>query len=92
MGVILRVDRQRAFLRDGEWRSADLALEQRLNALTAKWIEETGGPGLDSPEPEMDLAREVSRRTGGRVLLQSRANQKRSARVYFARRQYKLAF
>jgi len=92
MGVIVTVGRQKAFLRDGEWRSADRELEERLNHLTAEWIAATGGPGLDSADPESEVADEISRSTGGRVTLQSKSNAKRSARIYFARRQYKLAF
>jgi len=92
MGVILTVGRQKAFLREGEWRSADRGLEQRLNHLTSEWIVSTGGPSLDSQDPELDVAIEISRSTGGRVVLQSRSDQRRTARIYFARRQYKLAF
>jgi len=90
MGVVLSVSRQRAFLRDGEWRCADPQLERRLNQVTENWIVASGGPGLSSPDPEMEVALEISRRVGGRVLMQSPANARRSARVYFSRRQYKL--
>ena len=92
MGVILSLGRQKAFLRDGEWRCADLALERRLNYLTTQWIVETGGPKLNSPDPEVETARELERLTGGRVLLQSKSNARKAARIYFARRQYRLAF
>jgi hypothetical protein len=92
MGVILSVQRQKAFLRDGEWRCADSSLETRLNEATAAWIETTGGPKLSSEDPEIELAREMERQLGGRIVLQSAANRKRSARVYFAKRQYRLAF
>lgn len=92
MGVILSLGRQKAFLRDGEWRCADLAIEQQLNLITNQWISETGGPRLDSPDPEVEAARELARRTGGRLLLQSKSNARKSARIYFARRQYRLAF
>jgi hypothetical protein len=92
MGVILALGKQKAFLRDGEWRCADLALEKKLNEITGAWILETGGPKLDAPDPEVEVARELARQTGGRLLLQSKSNAKRAARIYFARRQYKLAF
>lgn len=92
MGVILGLGRQKAFLRDGEWRCADLALEQQLNHITSQWIAETGGPKLDSPDPEVEAAHELARRTGGRVLLQSKSNARKAHRIYFARRQYRLAF
>jgi hypothetical protein len=92
MGVIITIDKQKAILRDGEWRSASKALETQLNVITTSWIEETGGPGLDSSDPEMEVAREVAQRTGGHLLLQSKANTRRAARTYFARRQYRLSF
>jgi hypothetical protein len=92
MGVILTVDRQKAILRDGEWRSADRSLETRLNEWTSSWILETGGPRLDASDPEMEVAKEMARRSNGRILLQSPSNARRSARVYFARRQYTFSF
>ncbi len=92
MGVILTLGRQKAFLRDGEWRSADLDLERRLNESTGAWILATGGPSLNSPDPEAEVAKELARVTGGRVLLQSKSNARKSARIYFARRQYRLEF
>lgn len=92
MGVILSVDRQKAILRDGEWRSADRALESTLNQWTSDWILATGGPRLDASDPELEVAKEMARRTNGRILLSSPSNARRSARVYFARRQYTFSF
>jgi hypothetical protein len=92
MGIVVSVHRQKAFLRDGVWRSADAALESGLNQTTEQWILETGGPDLDSLDPEYDVAREIMRRSGGRILLQSRGKPKEAARVWFSRRQYKLMF
>ena len=92
MGVVLRVGRQKAFLRDGEWWSADPDLEQRLNEITQSWIEETGGPPLSSADPEREAAREISRRAGGRILLHVPANGESASRTWFRKRQYRLAF
>lgn len=92
MGVVLKVGRQRAFLRGGEWRCADPSLEVRLNETLQSWIEESGGPPLSSQDPEADAAREVARRMQGRILMSVPANRRQSQRDYFARRQYKLAF
>jgi hypothetical protein len=92
MGVVLKVGRQRAFLRNGEWRCADAGVELLLNQTLQGWIEESGGPSLSSQEPEADAAREVARRVGGRILMSVPANRRQSQRDYFARRQYKLAF
>jgi hypothetical protein len=92
MGVVLKVGRQRAFLRGGEWRCADPVLETQLNQTLQSWIEECGGPALSSADPEADAAREVARRVSGKILMSVPANRRQSQRDYFARRQYKLAF
>lgn len=92
MGVVLKVGPGKAFLRRGEWRAADPDLEDELNTITQVWIEETGGPPLNAQDPEWDAAVEVARRSGGRILGHSPANRKASARIYFARRQYRFAF
>lgn len=88
----MRVGKQKAFLRDGEWRSADRALEDRLNALTQDWVEESGGPALDSQDPELDAAKVVAKRAHGRIQLHTPTDPRVAARTWFARRQYKLAF
>lgn len=92
MGVVMRVGKQKAFLRDGEWRSADQALEDRLNGITQSWIEETGGPALTSSDPELEAAKVIARRAHGRILLHTPSDARVAARTWFARRQYKLAF
>jgi len=92
MGVVLAIGRKRAFLRDGQWWSADPRLEETLNELTRLWVEETGGPSLKSHDPEREAAREIARRSGGRLLLHAPAPGRRAHRVWFSQRQYKLAF
>jgi hypothetical protein len=92
MGVVLRIRRQKAFLRDGEWRAADKALESELNRATTEWILATGGPPLDASDPELTVARHIARQTGGRVLLHSRCPPKEGSRTYFALRQMPLPF
>jgi hypothetical protein len=88
----MRVRRQKAFLREGEWRCANPDLERELNEIQQLWIVETGGPPLSAKDPEAVAAREVARRSGGRILLHIPADRRNSARTYFARRQLKLAF
>lgn len=92
MGVVVKVGRQRAILRGGEWRCADARVESMLNDTMQAWIEECGGPSLSSPDPETDAAEAVAGRVDGRVLLSVPANPRQAHRVYFARRQYRLAF
>lgn len=92
MGVVLRVRKQKAFLRDGEWRSADLNLERELNTLSTEWILSTGGPDLGAHDPELELARYVAKAAHGRILLHAPCPPKDGARTYFALRQFSLPF
>jgi hypothetical protein len=92
MGVIVAFGRKKAFLRDGAWRSSDAQLEERLNGLTRSWVEETGGPALNSLDPERDVARFIARQAGGRLGLHTPVKGRRAHRVWFAQRQYRLAF
>lgn len=90
MGIVVRFRDQKSFLRQGAWRSADLRLEAQLNALTEEWIQATGGPRLDSSDPEKEVAREMARRLGGKILAAVPARTDEGARRYFAHRQLKL--
>lgn len=92
MGVILSVRRQKAFLRDGEWRSADPELERELNQATTEWILATGGPPLESSDPELILARYIARRSHGRIIFHSPCPPRDGSRTYFALRQMPLPF
>ena len=90
MGAIVSFGRKRAFLRDGVWRSADAALERRLNEATKQWVLETGGPSMKSADPEMDAALEIARLAGGHLILHVPADAGRAQRTWFAHRQYTL--
>lgn len=92
MGVVVKVGRQLAFLRNGEWRCANRGLETHLNDTMQSWIEECGGPPLDCADPEAVAASAVTQRVKARVLLSVPTNPRAAHRVYFARRQYRLAF
>jgi hypothetical protein len=92
MGVLAKIGARKALLRDGEWRSADRGLERELNAATQAWIEATGGPRLESADPEADVAREVLPRVGGVVQQHMPAHAKRSRQLYFERRQISFDF
>lgn len=92
MGVILSVKRQKAFLRDGEWRSADRNLEDRLNRATTEWILATGGPPLDASDPELIVARHIAHLSNGRILLHSPCPPRDGSRTYFSLRQMPLPF
>jgi hypothetical protein len=92
MGVVISIQRKKAFLREGQWRSSDTGLEQQLNQDTEDWILATGGPAVDSPDPEIEVAREMIRRHGGRIMLRAAAPASQTLRDYLYKRQYKLAF
>lgn len=92
MGIVVSIRRTKAFLRDGTWRCCEADLESALNDSTQAWILETGGPPLNSPDPELDVAREMTRRHGGRIVLKVQAPPRQAARDYFSKRQYKLVF
>lgn len=92
MGVVVKIGARKAFLREGKWRCADPRLELHLNERTDRWIGETGGPELNSTDPEADVAQTIARLCGGVVILQVQARPKRSAAMYLARRQYSFDF
>lgn len=92
MGVVVSIRRKKAFLRDGEWRSCEQELEDALNQATDSWIQSTGGPALDSVDPEYEVAKHMLRIYGGRIVLRVQAPPKEATRQYFSKRQYKLAF
>ena len=90
MGIIVRIEGQKALLRAGEWRCADLRIEARLNALTEAWIQACGGPALNSCDPELEVAREMASRLNGRILAAVPASGNEAARKYFRLRQLRL--
>lgn len=92
MGVVISIRRKKAFLREGVWKSCEPDLEEILNRSTEDWILSTGGPAADSHNPELDVAREMARRHGGRILLKVQVPAEQAARDLFPKRQYKLAF
>ncbi len=92
MPVLVRFEKRKAFLRDGRWRSADVALEVSLNEATTRWIRETGGPSFSDSDQERSVAREMAERYEGRILLHSRSRSGRSAEVFLKQRQMTLEF
>ena len=92
MGVMVRFGRQKAFLRRGEWISADHELEKRLNAMTTSWIQETGGPPIEDKDHERTVAMKVAGQLGGRIAMRTAPSTKRTAQIYISRRQLDLDF
>lgn len=92
MGVVVKIGRVKAFLRAGEWRSADARLELALNQTTTDWISSTGGPPVDARDPDRHVAEEICRRQGGKVLLSVAASGKTAFRTYLSKRQMRFDF
>lgn len=90
MGIVVRFDKQKALLREGVWRCADLALEQRLNDLTAAWIVETGKPSIGAQDPEREVAAEMARRFEGSILYHAPSKGREASRHFFKKRQLSL--
>ncbi len=90
MGIVVRFDKQKALLREGLWRCADLALERRLNSLTEAWILETGKPAIGSLDPEREVAIEMAHRLNGAILFHVPSKGTEAARHFFTKRQLSL--
>lgn len=90
MGIVVRFEKQKALLREGVWRCADLALEQRLNDLTAAWIVETGKPAIGAQDPEREVASEMVRRLDGAILYHAPSKSREASRLFFKKRQLSL--
>jgi hypothetical protein len=92
MPVLVKIDKRKAFLRDGRWRSADVALESSLNEATTSWIRQTGGPAFSDADQERSVAREMAARFEGKILIHMRSRSGRSAEYFVQQRQMKLEF
>jgi hypothetical protein len=92
MPVLVRFDKRKAFLRDGQWRSADVMLEGSLNEATTRWIHDTGGPSFSDADQERSVAEEMASRFQGKIVLHSRSRSGRSAAFFLRQRQMTLEF
>jgi hypothetical protein len=92
MAVLVSFRGRKALFRRGEWRSPNRALEERLTRETESWIGETGGPKIGSKDPELEAAKAVAKRTGGRILLRVKSNVRRESKLYLSRRQMSFQF
>ena len=92
MPLLVRFDKRKAFLRDGRWRSADVALETSLNEATTNWIRQTGGPPFSDSDQERSVAREMAERFEGKILIHTRSRSGRSADYFIQQRQMTLDF
>ncbi len=89
---MVRFGKRKAFLRRGEWFSADTGLESRLNRATDDWIQETGGPPIDDHDHERTVAKTIAARFGGRIAMRVAPPARQSAQAYISRRQMRLDF
>lgn len=90
MPVLVRIQGQKAILRDGKWWSAHRDIERLLNKATEEWIEHTGGPALDDPDPERTVAQIILSQFGGHIRLRVPARHPETRRLYLSRRQMEL--
>jgi|YelNatPaOPRAMG01_1025707.scaffolds.fasta_scaffold00154_20 hypothetical protein len=90
MSVLARIQGQKAILREGKWWSAHRDIERMLNDATEEWIEHTGGPALDDPDPERTVAQTILSQLGGHISLKVAARDPEARRLYLSRRQMKL--
>jgi len=89
---MVKIGTRKALFREGVWRCADPALEQRLNSETESWFLQTGGPALNSLDPEGAVAAEIAGLCGGAILLRVPAKLKRVRAKYFQFRQFSFDF
>lgn len=92
MAVLISIQRQKAFLRRGEWVCADANTESLLNAASREWFLNGGAPALAAKDPERLLADAMVDRFGGRILLQTSPDFRVNRRIYFSKRQLPLDF
>ena len=90
MGALIQVGMRKAILRQGEWRCCDMNLEHHLNHITEQWVKESGGPSLDTADPDYIAAQAIARLVNGRVLAHVPARTRIVRHVWFAQRQYHL--
>jgi len=92
MAVLISIQRQKAFLRRGEWVCADATIESQLNAASTEWFRDGGAPVFGRRDPEHLLAAAMAERFGGRILLRTSPNTRVNRRIYFSKRQLPLDF
>lgn len=92
MGTLVRFGKQKAFLREGEWRCANHELETRLNEVTQTWIQQTGGPPVADRDHEQTVAQEIAERLDGRIITRVSPPSRKAAGVYVSLRQLHLDF
>ncbi len=92
MGILVRIGTRKAFLRRGEWKCADAELEQRLNLLTTRWIQETGGPPMDDHDHERTVAEQIAGQVGGTIAMRAAPSLRRNSHIFISRRQLQFDF
>lgn len=69
-----------------------MAWERRLNRWTEEWLQSGDAPSLAEGNQEIAVAKEMAARAGGRLLHVARGSPERTARDFFPKRQFRLAF
>lgn len=90
MSVIVRFGTRKAILCGSRWQAADRELEDRLNAQTAEWLRETGGPPLNDRDPDLTTAMQVGFANGGKIHRHIPSDHASTLRPYIEARQMSL--
>jgi hypothetical protein len=92
MSVLVRLGRKKAFLCEAVWRSSDLELERQLQDALEIWIHRTGGPPMNSKDPDSFAASALQAEIGYDITHTTPPKGRAARTAYFSRRQIKLPF
>lgn len=90
MSVLLRIGKNKAILRGGEWLCASTQLEEELNRFTRRWVQRDAHTTQLQGNLEDRIAEAVAQRFGGRIGLRLDPQGRRHDRHYLKLRQLNL--
>ncbi|MCC7341202.1 MAG: hypothetical protein IT170_08955 [Bryobacterales bacterium] len=90
MSVLLRIGKNKAILRGGEWRSASVPLEEALNGFTRRWVQREAQSAELQGDLEHRIAAAAAQRFQGRIGLQLDSEVRLNQRQYLNLRQLHL--
>lgn len=90
MSVLLRIGKNKAILRGGEWRCSSAPLEEALNRFTRQWVQREASSSELKGNLEDRIADAAARRFEGRVALRLDSQARAHQRQYLNLRQLNL--
>lgn len=87
---MVRIGKQKAFLRGAEWRCASTPLEEELNRFTRSWVQREAPTDDLGADLEQAITREVAAHFQGKVLLRVNPRDASVEKRYFRLRQLDL--